>query len=85
VRNWTGTDGRAGVHQFREVCAAWVKISTTADGDDSPARWSGSATSKPLSPPRLTSTSVTSGGNYSKRRSASALVDATPTTVSDSG
>ena len=32
-------------------------------------------------PPRSMSTSVTSGRNSSKRRSASALVDATPTTV----
>src|SRR5258705_864897 len=62
-------------------CAAWVEISITGDGDGPPTRLSCSASSKPLSLPRLMSTSATSGRNSSKSRSASALVDATPTTV----
>ena len=59
-------------------CSAWVEISIT--GALRPSRWSCSASSKPLSAPRLMSTSITSGRSSSARRSASALVVATPTT-----
>ena len=60
---------------------AWVEINIICDGAGAAARCSWSTTSKPLSPPRSMSTSVTSGRSSSKHRIASAPHDAAPTTA----
>ncbi len=61
--------------------SSWVETSTTAGGDPLVEACSASATSKPLSPPRSMSTSATSGWVDAVSCSASARVEAVPTTV----